>query len=163
MNKLYGNIAKKKIKSESVNQITGEMHETLTTHTEYRYKRPNSGYKGVYMKRLADIVEVSKPAQRLFFAIVHNVDDYNKVITKWNKISDDNASNISKCKKELIDNNFLAKIHKSYVLNPFVALPRYQTNAPENQSAVQQIYNRYVENMNDWYEDIDRDAMDLYG
>ena len=44
-------ITKRKIKSTSVNQQTGEVHETLTTHTEHMYRRPVNGYKGVYMKK----------------------------------------------------------------------------------------------------------------
>ena len=156
-------IAKRKIKSTSVNQTTGEVHETLTIHTEHLYQRPVNGYKGAYMKKMSDIVELSKSAQRLFFAIVHNVNDYNKVISKWNQISDEPTANISKAKKELEKHEFLAKIGTSWVLNPFVVLPKYQTQAPELQNAVQMIYRRYVENMNTWYEGIDEDAKELYG
>ena len=89
------------------------------------------------MKRLADIVDLSKSAQRLFFALVRNVDDYNKVIAKWKDLLAESEVNISKAKKELEDHQFIAKIGKSYVLNPFVVLSKYQTQAPENQGAVQ--------------------------
>lgn len=156
-------LAKRKVKSTSVNGITGEVHETLTTQNDHIYRRPVNGYKGAYMKKMSDIVDISKSAQRLFFAIVHDVDDYNKVMSKWNKISTESTVNISKAKKELEENEFIAKIGKSWVLNPFVVLPRYQTQAPELQNAVQQIYRRYVEDMNDWYEGIDVDAQELYG
>jgi hypothetical protein len=156
-------ITKRKIKSTSVNQQTGEVHETLTTQTDHIYRRPTNGYKGVYMKKMSDIVELTKPAQKLFFAIVHNVDDYNKVTAKWNTLSEAESSNLSRYKKELVTHGFLAKIGKSWVLNPFVVLPRYQTQAPELQSAVQMMYRRYVEDMNDWYEGIDEDKEELYG
>lgn len=156
-------IVKKKIKHMSKNEDTGEVHEILTTQTEYVYRRPTSGYKGVYMKRLSEIVELSKNSQRLFFAIVNNVDDYNRLKTKWNTLLPDcDSSAISKSKKELIEKDYVAKIGKYYVLNPFVTLPRYQTNAPEMQNAIQMIYNRYVHNMNDWYEDIDYDMERIF-
>lgn len=156
-------IVKKKIKHMSKNEDTGEVHEILTTQTEYVYRRPISGYKGVYMKRLSEIVELSKNSQRLFFAIVSNVDDYNRLKTKWNTLLPDiDSSAISKSKKELIEKDYVAKIGKCYVLNPFVTLPRYQTNAPEMQNAIQMIYNRYVHNMNDLYEDIDYDMERIF-
>lgn len=156
-------IVKKKIKHMSKNENTGEVHEILTTQTEYVYRRPISGYKGIYMKRLSEIVELSKNSQRLFFAIVSNVDDYNRLKTKWNTLlSDCDSSAISKSKKELIEKDYVSKIGKYYVLNPFVTLPRYQTNAPEMQNAIQMIYNRYVHNMNDWYEDIDYDMERIF-
>jgi hypothetical protein len=156
-------ITKRKIKAQSINNVTGEIHEAVYTQTEHIYKRPVNGYIGAYMKRLADIVDVSKSAQRLFFALVHKVDDYNKVIAKWKDLLDESDANISKAKKELEEHKFIARIGKSYVLNPFVVLSKYQTQAPENQGAVQMIWRRYVEDMNDWYEDIDDDAKELYG
>lgn len=156
-------ITKRKIKSTSVNVQTGEIHETLTTQTEHMYRRPVNGYKGTYMKKMSDIVELSKPAQRLFFAVVQNVDDYNKIVAKWNKMSNEESSNLSRYKKELVTHEFIAKLGKSWVLNPFVVLPRYQTQAPELQNAIQMIYRRYVENMNDFYEGIDEDKEELYG
>ena len=157
------NVAKKKIKVQSHNTETGEMHETLVTQIEHVYRRPLNGYKGAYMKKLSEIVEVSKSAQRLFFAIVQNVNDYNKLITKWNTLSEEDAGNISKAKKELVENGFIAKIGKSWVLNPYVVLPRYQTKAPEYQGEIQQIWTRYNENLSEWYEGIDVDAQELYG
>lgn len=156
-------ITKSKIKSTSVNSVTGEVHETMTTQTYHNYRRPVNGYNGVYMKKLSDIINISKPAQRLFFEVSRNVNDYNKLVAKWNTLSSENAANISKAKKELVDQGFIAKIGKSWVLNPFVVLPKYQTQSPEVQSEVQSIYRRYVENMNDWYEGIDEDAQELYG
>lgn len=115
------------------------------------------------MKRLSEIVELSKNSQRLFFAVVSNVDDYNRLKTKWNTLLPDcDSSNLSKSKKELVEKDYIAKIGKSYVLNPFVMLPRYQASAPEMQNAIQMIYNRYVHNMNDWYEDIDNDMNILF-
>ena len=156
-------IVKKKIKHTSKNENTGEVHEILTTQIEYVYRKPISGYKGVYMKRLSEIVELSKNSQRLFFAVVSNVDDYNRLKTKWNTLLPDcDSSNLSKSKKELIEKDYIAKIGKCYVLNPFVMLPRYQASAPEMQNAIQMIYNRYVHNMNDWYEDIDNDMNILF-
>ena len=156
-------VTKRKIKAQSTNGTTGEIHEAVYTQTDHVYRRPVNGYKGAYMKRLVDIVELSKPAQRLFFALVHNVDDYNKVIAKWNKMSSEESSNLSRYKKELETGGFIAKIGKSYVLNPFVVLPKYQTQSPEIQNEVQMIYRRYVENMNDWYEGIDEDVEEIYG
>ena len=156
-------IAKRKIKAHSFNSITGEIHDAVYTQTELIYKRPINGYIGAYMKRLADIVDLSKSAQRLFFALVRNVDDYNKVIAKWKDLLAESEVNISKAKKELEEHQFIAKIGKSYVLNPFVVLSKYQTQAPENQGAVQAIWRRYVEDMNDWYDEIDDDAKELYG
>lgn len=155
-------INKRKIKSTSINNQTGEIHETVTVQTEHVYRRPVNGYKGVYMKKLSDIVELSKSAQRLFFALVHNVDDYNKIMVKWKETLNESDATISRAKKELVTQGFIAKIGKSWVLNPFVVLPRYQTQAPELQNAVQMIYRRYVENMNDWYEGIDEDMEELY-
>ena len=156
-------ITKRKIKAQSINSATGEIHEAVFTQTEHIYKRPVNGYIGAYMKRLADIVELSKSAQRLFFALVHNVDDYNKIVVKWKDLLEESNVNISKAKKELEEHKFIARIGKAYVLNPFVVLSKYQTQAPENQSAVQMIWRRYVEDMNDWYEEIDTDAKELYG
>lgn len=155
-------IVKRKIKSTSVNEQTGEVHETMPTQTEHVYRRPTNGYKGAYMKRVRDIIDRSKAAQRLFFALLDNVNDYNRVNIQWNKITDDTESVISKAKKELQEHNFIAKIGKAWVLNPFIVLPRYQTKSPEIQTEVQQIYRRYVENMNDYYEGIDNDAHELY-
>lgn len=156
-------ITKRKIKSVSVNSQTGEMHETLTTQTQYNYRRPVNGYKGAYMESVLSIIERSKTAGRLFRAIVKNVDEYNIIVCKWNSLIPEDATNISKAKKELVEHGFIAKIGKSWVLNPFMVLPKYQTQAPENQSAVQQIWKRYVENMNDWYDGIDEDAKEIYG
>lgn len=155
-------ITKKKIKSTSVNEQTGEIHQTITTQTDFVYRRPIHGYKGTYMKRLSEIVHLSKTAQRLFFALTENVNEYNRVVAKWNGLIPDNASNISKAKKELLEQDFIAKIGKAYVLNPFVVLPRYQTQSPQTQTEVQLIYNRYVHDLNDWYEGIDEDASELY-
>lgn len=160
---LYMSITKRKIKGQSVNQNTGEVHEVLQTQTTYYYQRAVNGYSGAYMKKMSDIVELGKPAQRLFFAVVHNVNDYNRVEVMWNTLSNENASNISKAKKELVEHEFIAKIGKAWVLNPFVVLARYQTQAPQVQGEVQQIWRRYVEDMNDWYDGIDEDAHELYG
>ncbi len=156
-------VTKSKIKSTSINEQTGEVHETLTTQTQYNYRRPINGYKGVYMKKMSDIVELSKSAQKLFFTVVHNVDDYNKIVCKWNQMSSEESSNLSRYKKELEKHDFIAKIGKSWVLNPFVVLPRYQTQSPEIQNEVQQMWRRYVEDMNDWYEGIDEDKLEIYG
>jgi len=156
-------ITKRNIKSTSINTTTGEIHETITTHTDYNYRRAINGYKGTYMVKLAEIIEVSKSSQRLFFAIVQDVNDFNRVQAKWSALIAEPATTISKAKKELEEAGFIAKIGKAWVLNPFVVLPRYQAKAPENQSAVQQIYRRYVEDMNDWYDGIDEDAKELYG
>lgn len=156
-------ITKRKIKSTSVNQKTGEVHETVTVQTEHLYRRPVNGYKGAYMKKLSDIVDLSKSSQRLFFSLVHNVDDYNKIIIKWKETLSESDAVISRAKKELVEQGFIAKIGKSWVLNPFVVLPRYQTQAPELQNAVQLMYNRYVYNMNDFYEGIDEDVKEIYG
>lgn len=156
-------ITKRKIKSQSTNKDTGEVHETITTQTEYIYRRPVNGYKGTYMNTLLSIVERSKMAGRLFRVLVHNVNDYNRVEVKWSSLTDDDASNISKAKKELADHDFIAKIGKAWVLNPFMVLPRYQRDCPQAQAEVQQIWRRYVESMNDWYDGIDEDAKELYG
>lgn len=155
-------VVKKKIKVESVNKFTGEVHKTIATQVEHVYRRPLSGYKGVYMKRLADIVDLTKPAQRLLFSLIDNVDDYNRLKVKWNCLVEDDAGNISRAKKELMEKDFVAKIYSCYVLNPFVVLPRYQTQAPEYQGEIQQIYERYIHDIDTWYDGIDEDAEKLY-
>jgi len=156
-------IAKRKVKVTSHNEYTGEVHTIMADQTTYNYKRPDNGYTGAYMKRMSEIVELSKPAQRLFFQTVQNVNEYNRVANKWNKISPEATATISRAKKELEEHQFLAKIGKAWVLNPYVLLPKYQTQAPQVQNEVQQIWRRYVEDMNDWYEGIDDDAAELYG
>lgn len=164
MSTVYNNKLKNGLKRmDSVNQNTGEVTSQVISVTDYYPNRPNNGYQGIYMKQLKDIVLLNKVAQRLFFAIIEHVDQYNRIIGKWSTFTDDAPNYISIAKKELTEAGFIDKIGTVWVLNPYVVLPKYMNNMAENQYQTQQIWSRYIENMNVWYEHIDKDAQELFG
>jgi hypothetical protein len=164
MSKLYNSKPKKRLKKvETINESTGEVGSYVMNTIDYQPKYPQTGYQGAYMKSLRDIVDFSKSAQRLFFAIADNTDCHNIIIGKWSTFTEDPPANISKAKRELEEHGFIGKIGKVWVLNPYIVLPKRSNAFNENQYASQRIWTRYMEDANAWYDGIDEDAKDLYG
>jgi hypothetical protein len=118
----------------------------------------------VYMAKIEDLIELSKSAQRLFFALTRNVDEHNRILGKWNTFTEDPADNISKAKKELQQAEFIGKIGKYWVLNPYVVLPKYQRPPDQDsQYEVQKIWTRELEDANAYYDGIEQDKINLFG
>jgi hypothetical protein len=163
MSKLYQEKLRSRcIVIETTNPITGEVGRHEQRQTELNLKYPKNGYKGTYMQDLSKIIDLTKGAQRLFFALIDNVDDHNIIIGKWSTFVEERPDNISKAKKELDEAGFIAKIGKVWVLNPFIVLPKRAKNT-ENQYQTQQIWTRYIEDTDAYYDGIDQDANQLFG
>lgn len=163
MGQLYNNKLKTGLKRMDItNPNTGEVSSQVINTTEFYTNKPNKGYQGIYMRELKQIVELGKSSQRLFFALVENVDQYNRIIGKWSTFTEDPPNYISKAKKELEEAGFIAKIGKAWVLNPYIVLPKYMNNLAENQYQTQKIWSLYVEDMNVHYEGIAQDAKELF-
>ncbi len=165
MSKVYQQDSKKKLKRfDMINQNTGEVGSMAVTIAEDINRRyPMNGHKQVYVTQLENLTEVSKTAQRLFFALIKNVDEWNRIVGKWKDFIDAPANHISTAKKELDEAGFISKLGKCWVLNPYVALPKYQKNYPNSQYEAQRIWTRYLEDANAYYDGIDADAIELYG
>lgn len=165
MNKVYRHQPKNRLKNVNmVNHNTGEVGSLgicITDNTDRRY--PMQGHSQVYCTKLENIIELSKNAQKLFFALTHKVDESNIIIGKWKDFIDAPANRISTAKKELIEQGFVAKLGKVMVLNPYVVLPKYQKQNPNSQYEIQRIWTRYLEDANAYYDGIDNDAHILYG
>lgn len=167
MNRLYKNKPKDplKIKAKAVittNMNTGEVTEQYQETYDIQKRHPQKGYKGIYMKELAQIIEVSKSAQKLFFALINYVDENNTIVGKWSSFTDMRPDTVSKAKKELDNAGFIGKIGKVWVLNPYVVLPKHDKYT-SSQYNIQRIWTRYMEDANAYYPEIDQDAHDIYG
>lgn len=164
MKKVYQPAPKSRLNNMTTySEITGEVGNTIIALSDYTDRKyPNKGYNSMYVNKLEGLMDLSKTAQRLFFAIIKNVDEWNRIIGRWKDFTDDPVPNISKAKKELMEAGFIAKLGKAWVLNPYIVLPRYQKNYMNSQYEVQQIWTRYVEDMNAYYDGIDDDAEELY-
>lgn len=164
MAKLYRETTNKRLKRlDLYNENTGEVGSmTIATYEDINRRYPMNGHKQAYFGTLEQIVDLSKTAQKLFFALVRNVDEWNRVIGKWKDLTSEPANYVSKAKKELEEAEFIAKIGKVWVLNPYIALPKYQKNYPNSQYEVQRIWTLYIEDADAYYEGIHEDAKELY-
>ena len=116
------------------------------------------------MDKFEKILELTKTQQTLLFEILKNVDRYN-IITKTFKdiavnITNDD-SRLSKEVKALKDHDFISKIEKVYMLNPFYVLPCYEKEVPEKYWKLQQIWNLYNVNKDTYWETMDSDIEEI--
>jgi len=164
MSKLYNIKGKTALKNEHTGEILTAVSEvTLAEKRLY----PIRGYQGVYMKTLANIVELSKPAQKLLFKLMESKHrtEYNILIVKWKDIGSElgyNQQYTSKIKKELEDKEFILKYRRRYMLNPYVVLPLQCKVDDINQWKTQMIWKKLAEDKDNWYDGIYEDMREIF-
>ena len=159
MKEVYQNKGKKKLKVKRTNTTTGEVCSEIQEIENCYIKYPQRGFIGVYMNSLKNIVDLSKPAQKLLFEIIEHTDNYNIIRTKWKDIGRElgyNQQFTSKVKKELEEAEFISKYKRRYMLNPFIILPAKEPGSDgENKWESQQIWKHlFVDKDKGYFEGI---------
>ena len=156
-----------KTKGEVTSAITGEVLSIEMTNIAKAFVRHPINSKSkrtVYMDQFERILELTKTQQILLFELLKNVNEYN-ILTKsfkevGSKITSDD-SRLSKEVKALKDTNFIAKIEKVWMINPYYVLPSYNSSEPEKYWKLQQIWNLYNEDCNVTWETMNSDIEEI--
>lgn len=156
-----------KTKGEFTNKDTGEVFGIEMTNVAKAFVRHPINSKSkrtVYMDQFERILELTKTQQILLFELLKNVDDYNILTKSFKEVgakitSDD--SRLSKEVKALKDTEFISKIEKVWMINPFYVLPSYSNSEPEKYWKLQQIWKLYNEDCNITWENMDYDIEEI--
>ncbi len=119
------------------------------------------------MPAIEDIVDLSKPAQKLFFGLVKGADRYGRLdftLKSAGKaiLDTDSSPYLSKIRRELKDAGFIGKLGDYWVINPLLVAPRYDRDDPNLQWRIQQIWKRENIDRDVWYDGIDEDFNELF-
>lgn len=111
---------------------------------------------------LEDIVDLSKPAQKLFFGLAKGADKYGRLDFTLGSagkeiLGTSSAPYVSRLWKELEEAGFVGKLGDYRVINPLVIAPMYSADDPNIQWRIQEIWKRYMMDKDRGYDGIDDD------